>query len=497
MHAPRRLAFPDARGDNPPAMTALVEFGVFQFDPRTGELRRQGRRVALAPQPAALLAALLARPGELIPREELRAALWPDGAVVEYEAGIAAALRQVRAALGDDSRSPRFVQTVHRRGYRFLAPVSKANADPSPAGAEVLPGEAPGVAQGRQSRDGAVAPSVRAGRGRPIAAVAFALAAVVAAAVAFVPRRTRGEASRIAILPVRHADSEPELADPADFAGESFATALARAGRGRVEVVSRLATMGFPKDWRPWDMRRLPADYVVDASLRRAGERVRLHAKLARIEDLRILWIRDIEIPRASLAAELDRVVGPVAASMLSEIDHPESMRGAPRRDTPAYDKWLSARLCLREGDPARAVARLKESADLDSSRAGPHAALAQALLVGVRMGVFAPKAAMGEAASAVKRALALDPESPATQAALGGLLWVRRHPGHGEAQLRRALRADPGDALARMWLAAALAAGGDRAEGECEASEALARDPAWVYLLKEAQFQGLTDIPS
>jgi len=359
-----------------------------------------------------------------------------------------------------------------------------------------VPGEAPGALPSQGNRDEAAAPPVRAGRGSRIAAIAFALASV-AAAVAFVPRRTRGERARIAILPVRHADSEPELADPADFAAESFATGLARAGEGRVEVVSRLATMGFPKDWRPSDMRRLPADYVVDASLRRAGDRVRLHAKLARIEDLRILWIRDLEIPRASLAAELDRIVGPVAASMISEIDRPEAMRGSPPRDTPAYDKWLSGRLCLREGDPAGAVARLKESADLDSSRAGPHAALAEALLVGVRMGVFAPKAAMGEAASAVKRALAIDPDGPATQAALGGLLWVRRHPGHGELQLRRALLADPGNALARMWLAAALAAGGDRAEGECEASEALARDPAWSYLLKEAQFLGLTDIPS
>jgi len=477
-------------------MTALLEFGVFQFDPRTGELRRQGRRLALAPQPAALLAVLLARPGELVPREEVRAALWPDGAVVEYEAGTASALRQVRAALGDDGRSPRFIETVHRRGYRFLAPVSKVNAGPSHGGTEAVPGGARGVLLSQGNRDQATAPPVRAGRGRRIAAIAFALASV-AAAVAFVPRRTRGEKSRIAILPVRHADSEPELADPAEFAAESFATGLARAGRGRIDVVSRLATAGFPKDWRPWDMRRLPADYVVDASLRRAGERVRLHAKLARIDDLRILWIRDVEIPRASLVAELDRIVGPVAASMISEIDHPEAMRGAPPRDTPAYDKWLSGRLCLREGDPARAVARLRESAALDSSLAGPHAALAQALLVGVRMGVFAPKAAVGDAASAVKRALALDPDGPATQAALGGLLWVRRNPSHGAPQLRRALSADPGNALARMWLAAALAAGGDRAEGECEASEALARDPAWIYLLREAQFQGLTDIPS
>src|SRR4029079_18055847 len=98
--------------------------------------------------------------------------------------------------------------------------------------------------------------------------------------------------------------------------------------------------------------------------------------------------------------------------------------------------------------------------------------------------------------ASAVKRALAIDPDAPATQAALGGLLWVRRHPGHGERQLRRTLLAEPGKARPRRWLAAALAAGGDRAEGECEASEALARDPAWSSLLKEAQFLALTDIP-
>jgi DNA-binding winged helix-turn-helix (wHTH) protein len=104
--------------------SSVVRFADYTFDPATGELRRQdGTTVPLEPQPARALAVLASRAGSLVTRDELRAALWPGGVHVEFDQGLNYCIRQIRAALGDNARQPVFIETVARRGYRFLPPV--------------------------------------------------------------------------------------------------------------------------------------------------------------------------------------------------------------------------------------------------------------------------------------------------------------------------------------------------------------------------------------
>ncbi len=104
-------------------MGGRARFGVFDFDPATGELRRDGVQVKLQPQPARVLAMLTARPGEVVSRDELRQLVWADGTFVDFERGLNFCVAQIRSALGDSAESPRFVETLPRRGYRFIAPV--------------------------------------------------------------------------------------------------------------------------------------------------------------------------------------------------------------------------------------------------------------------------------------------------------------------------------------------------------------------------------------
>ncbi|HKU25744.1 MAG TPA: winged helix-turn-helix domain-containing protein, partial [Candidatus Sulfotelmatobacter sp.] len=99
-------------------------FGIFELDLRAGELRRQGHKVKLQDQPFQVLTRLLERPGEIVTREELRGRLWPADTFVDFDHSLNAAIRRLRDALGDSAENPRFVETVARRGYRFLAPVS-------------------------------------------------------------------------------------------------------------------------------------------------------------------------------------------------------------------------------------------------------------------------------------------------------------------------------------------------------------------------------------
>jgi DNA-binding winged helix-turn-helix (wHTH) protein len=111
---------PHAAPDRP----AAVRFGPFELDLRSGELSRDGVRTRLQDQPLALLARLVERPGELVTRDELRRRLWPNGTIVDFEHGVNTALRRLRDALGDDADHPVYIETVPRRGYRFIAPVT-------------------------------------------------------------------------------------------------------------------------------------------------------------------------------------------------------------------------------------------------------------------------------------------------------------------------------------------------------------------------------------
>ena len=200
------------------APPSRLRFEGFTFDPATGELHGPGGERRLQPQPAAVLALLASRRGELVSREEIRRAVWPDTAV-EADEGINFCIRQVRAALGESAGRPRFVETLPKRGYRFLVPVEPVPAEP-------VPDEAPAAA----------------GRGRRIA-VAAALAALLgllalAVAVPYAPRAAAPAPLRVVLLPL--ADPDPGAAALASFnraLGEALVVELTAAGGERFAVV--------------------------------------------------------------------------------------------------------------------------------------------------------------------------------------------------------------------------------------------------------------------
>lgn len=117
----------------------LFRFGAFEADEHTGELRKQGRRLSLQGQPLQVLLLLLDRAGELVPRAEIQQRLWPDGTFVDFDHGLNTAINKIREALGDSASSPRFVETLARRGYRFIAPVDAVDSDSAQPQASSLP----------------------------------------------------------------------------------------------------------------------------------------------------------------------------------------------------------------------------------------------------------------------------------------------------------------------------------------------------------------------
>ncbi len=133
-------------------------FGIFEIDLASGELRRQGLRVKLNAQPFQVLCMLLARPGELLTRDEISKELWPEGTFVDYEHGLNSAINRIREALGDTAGNPRFVETLARRGYRFVAPVERIIPEPihQPAAAAASPTPSTPVADPEPERVGSI-----------------------------------------------------------------------------------------------------------------------------------------------------------------------------------------------------------------------------------------------------------------------------------------------------------------------------------------------------
>ena len=222
--------------------TRIVRFGSFEVDLRSGELRKAGLRLAFQEQPLRVLTALLERPGDIVTREELRVRLWPDGTFVDYEHSLNAAVRRLRTALGDNADVPRFVETWHRRGYRFVAPVDKLCDDES------------------------------GGR--------------------FTTVWSAADRARVAVLPFARLGEEP----PQDFFSDGLTdetiTQLARHSPPAVGVIARTSVRLAECSGKSMAEigRTLRADYVLEGSVRQAGRRVRIAAQLVDAGDETHAW---------------------------------------------------------------------------------------------------------------------------------------------------------------------------------------------------------------
>jgi TolB-like protein len=246
---------------------AIFKFGTFEVNVRTGELRKRGIRVALQDQPLQILSALLAHPGEIVGREELCRRLWPNGTFVDFEHSLNAAVRRLRVTLGDDADVPRFVETIHKRGYRFIA------------ASEVL------------------VPRYLA-HGRP-------------ASPATIAHIARGRA-RLAVLPFGPGDVFT------DGLTEEAITQLAQCCPRNIGVIARTSVERAQREGVGASEigRALSADYLVEGAVRREGDRLRVTAQLIESEEETHLWARtfdrvmtDALTMQTELAGEITKAV--------------------------------------------------------------------------------------------------------------------------------------------------------------------------------------------
>ncbi len=288
------------------AATQRYRFGVFELDAAAGELRKSGILIRVAPQPFKLLLLLTSRPGELVTREEIREAIWGKETYVDFDQGLNVCVRQIRAALSDDAATPRYVETLPRRGYRFIAPVQAVG----PAGeVDVLP--AP--------------PSGPVLRGRRILIGAAAALAICAAAGIWIVWRdgramTNPPVSSIAVLPFADLSPQKDQAYFCEGVAEELIYALTQV-RG-LKVVARGSSFRFAgKQQEARDIgAKLGVDSVLEGSLRRQGDALRITALLVDARNGYQIWSGAYDDKLENLLAVQKRVAEAILLEPESEV---------------------------------------------------------------------------------------------------------------------------------------------------------------------------------
>lgn len=298
----------------------VYSFSTYAFDDASLELTREGRRVALEPQPARALALLIARAGDVVSRDEMRQAIWGGETHVDYDRGLAYCIGQVRAALGDSAEQPRFVQTLPKRGFRFLAPVTAAREAAAPAGAGAPPVTPPPPGVRAATAVTAMPPPRR-----------WLLAAVLllAAGLGALTWRTMATA-RPPVVAVSIFDNE--TGDPAydrfvTGLSDLVVTELTNLAPGRVGVVGNAEALRQPRNIR--NLKALAAavdaDYVVLGQLQRQDERLRFIVHFIRLGDgVHLSAQRFVRPPDEVLAFEPD-VLGEAAQAVRRYVLGPDA----------------------------------------------------------------------------------------------------------------------------------------------------------------------------
>ena len=448
-----------------------VRFGVFELDPRTGELRKAGSRVRLAGQPLRVLERLLERPGDLVTRDELRQELWSADTFVDFERNLNSAIKRLRAALGDSAESPRFIETLPRRGYRFLAPVERIAAPSMPSfEAEVL------------TRD-----ATEPGRRNPVRIVPWLVAAatlmLLAVGLARVAWRARLPSYQsIAVLPFVLASPESSEDEYLAFGlSEALTTELSKLGSLR--VISQTSSLQYKDARKPLPViaKELGVDVVVEGSVQREGNRIRITVQLIEAATDSHLWAETYERDIGSVLTAVDDVVRAVVQRIPIQVARPDGVRHTASRpvDPRVAEAYLKGRYYLGRGTEAgflRAVTFFEQALQLDRSHALSHSGLADYYTV---TDALSPEVATAKARFHASEALELDGTLPDPHASLAFLhFYYDWNWGEAEREFRRALEIDPGHARAHRWYGLFLSAMGRPAGALDQVQAALAVDP-------------------
>ncbi|MFN8060797.1 MAG: winged helix-turn-helix domain-containing protein [Vicinamibacterales bacterium] len=477
-----------------------ARFAVFEADLRSGELRKQGRRLRLQGQPFQLLALLLERPGDIVSREEIRAHLWPSDVVVDFDHSLNKAINKLRDALGDSAESPRFIETLPRRGYRFVASVEWEDLEPSESsGATELP-LTPSVATFGDAAEPGVAPSVvvaaparadRRGSGWRIAA---GLALVTAVAVGIwqmwragatvAPRRP--DRVMLVVLPFRNVSDDLSQDYFSDGLTEEMIAQLGRLSPARLGVIAATSAQRYKNTTRSLAAiaAELSVNYVLDGSVRKIGDRVRISGQLVQVGDQTQVWSDTFERSLSDVFEIQTDVAQRIAQALALELLPPRraDLARPLTRSATAHEAFLRGRFAYSQRTRAgllESISHFERAVADDPAFAMGWVGIADSLNLLAEYGYLAPQEAFPRSLDALRKALALAPDSAEAHANLGWTTYVYlRQPKEAETSFRRAIELNPGYSSTYQWYAGSLRAEGRHAEADAAIARAQELDP-------------------
>jgi TolB-like protein/DNA-binding winged helix-turn-helix (wHTH) protein/Tfp pilus assembly protein PilF len=443
-----------------------VQFGAYEVSLQSGEVRKAGMRIRVQQQPMKLLEILLERPGEIVTREELRRRVWPNEGFGDFDQALNIAIGKLRSAFGDSAENPRFIETLPKRGYRFIADVSVVGADARPKRPESAPGDVP-ARDPEPTKHGAglaVAPKGRLSSShRLIIAGALVLSFLVVSLWLFrTPSRGTRSIRSLAVLPLDNLSGDPSQNYFADGMTDELITDLAQISALR--VISRTSVMVYKGARKPLPQiaRELNVDAVVEGTVLHSGDHVRITAQLIEASTDKHLWSQSYESELRDTLALQNKVAAAIADQIRINLTPREqaALKNAEVVNPEAYESYLKGRYFWnkRTADGLKvALAYFNQAIEQDPNYAQAYSGLADtyALLGDWQYAAMTPKEAFPKAKAAAIKALELDSRLGEAHNSLAFVLdgfdWDLNSGGN---EFRRAIELAPGYATAHHWYA-------------------------------------------
>ena len=479
----------------PAKLQDSLKFGDdFELDCVAGQLRRSGRILKVERIPVEVLLFLVQQRGEVVSREQIAEKVWGKGVHLDTDNSINGAIRKIRQVLKDDSEAPRFIQTVTGKGYRFIAPV--VVPDPKPEAAAAAPGtlmpEQPAV----WFRGGRVR-----GLGISIIATAFVLLAGWGVYARWFEFQTRplglGGRTMLAVLPFENLTGDAGQEYFSDGMTEEMITQLGGSDPEHMGVIARTSVMHYKHSQEPLSQiaRELGVQYVLEGSVRRDPDTVRITAQLIRMGDQTHLWARDFDRDPKDLLMVQSEIATEISGEIRTALgDHkpiaPIVQPALSPQGYEAYNLYLKGLYFWnkRTGEGFQeAISYFQQATAKDPSYARAYAGLADVYaLMGGYSGALTAQS-MSQARAAALRALQLDDNLPEAHAALA--LIVQNHDYDwqtAEKEFKRAIELNPNYATGHQWFAEHLAWRGRFEEALRESERARQLDPLSLIIASD-----------
>jgi TolB-like protein/DNA-binding winged helix-turn-helix (wHTH) protein/tetratricopeptide (TPR) repeat protein len=477
-----------------------LRFDEFEIDLRSAELWVRGNRTRLQDQPFQVLRALLERRGEIVTRDELKQTLWPADTFVDFDDGLNTAVRKIRDALGDSAEEPRYIETIPRRGYRFVGQL----ADVAPA---ILPSpveEPKGSAEPEKTNVAASSPAAAVNqktvfsRRRRVLLAVVAVLAVVSVALVLYRGSAKGPKQppvrSLAVLPLKNLSGDPTQEYLADGMTEALIGRLA--GIHNLRVISRTSVTRF-KDTHlsvPEIAGTLGVDAIVEGSVIREGDRIRVHAQLIRGATDEHFWSEAYDRELRDVLSLQSEVAQSIARKIEVTVTGEEHARlsSAHAIGPEAYEAYSKGRYYWnkRTADSMpKAALYFEQAISKDPGYAAAHSGLADCNSGLAWHGFVAPADSLPKAYAAAQKAAEIDPQSAEAHASLALVLDHKWDWAGAEVEFKRALELNPQYANAHHWYGDYLSIQGRHDEALVEAKRALELDPlnlmigTWVGL--------------